>query len=94
MQDYKILGAEKRRQRQNKIPQGWTISLIKYHGLTNVMDIPNSCGVMSDRECDLTSNYDATALLVKLKTGALTAEEVTTAFCKRAAIAQQLVRTH
>ena len=43
-------------------------------------------------ECDITSNFDATALLQKLREGEWSAEQVTVAFCKRAAIAHQLVR--
>jgi amidase len=55
------------------------------------MEVPVTCGVLSEIECDITSNYDATALLEKLRVGFWTVEQVTVAFCKRAAIAQQLV---
>jgi Asp-tRNA(Asn)/Glu-tRNA(Gln) amidotransferase A subunit family amidase len=57
---------------------------------SNVLDIPAKCGILSAREIDITEGYDATALLQKLASKELSAVEVTTAFCKRAAIAQQL----
>ncbi|KAK7961842.1 amidase [Apiospora aurea] len=58
---------------------------------TYLVDIPTTCGVLNDVECEITSKYDATDLLAKLRLGDFSAEKVTVAFCKRAAIAQQLV---
>lgn len=57
----------------------------------NVLDIPRQCGLLSEKELDITESYDAVELLEKLSTGTFTSAEVTEAFCKRAAIAQQLV---
>ncbi|KAF2720954.1 amidase [Polychaeton citri CBS 116435] len=88
--DYQTISSRKRLLRQSKIPQQWLLPPEDYHGVTNVMDIPMTCGIMSDVECDITSKLDATALLENMREGIWTAEEVTTAFCKRAAIAQQL----
>jgi amidase len=48
--------------------------------------------VLSTLELQITSTQDATALLNKLHEGEWTAEEVTKAFCHRAAVAHQLVR--
>lgn len=56
----------------------------------NALDIPAKCGILSDEELKTTETPDATALRDKLAAGELSAVEVTTAFCKRAAIAQQL----
>ncbi|KAH7393248.1 amidase signature domain-containing protein, partial [Cadophora sp. MPI-SDFR-AT-0126] len=55
-----------------------------------VVDVPLTCGVLSETELKITSGYDATALLEKLKGGVWSVEQVTVAFCKRAAVAQQL----
>lgn len=57
---------------------------------TGVLDIPRRCGKLTDREIHITEAFDATALLEKLGSREFTAVEVTTAFCKRAAIAHQL----
>lgn len=89
--DYQSLAAEKKLQRQNKIPKEWLLPLEKYHGVSSFMDVPASCEVLNDVEYKITSDYDATALLEQLRAGNWSAEQVTIAFCKRAAIAQQLV---
>jgi amidase len=89
--NYQTIAAEKKLQRQNKIPKEWIIS-DSYHGASNLMDVPITCGILSDVECEITSGHDATSLLEKLKNGLWSAEQVTVAFCKRAAIAHQLVR--
>ncbi|PKX88929.1 putative general amidase [Aspergillus novofumigatus IBT 16806] len=76
-----------------KIPPEWRLSsgiLNTISNESNVLDIPAKCGVLSARELDITENYDATDLVQKLASKELSALEVTTAFCKRAAISQQL----
>lgn len=90
-QDYQSIAAEKKLQQNSKIPKGWSLSLKEYEGYSNLIDIPTTCGILNDVERKITSEYDATALLEKLKTGNLSAEQATIAFCKRAAIAHQLV---
>lgn len=89
--DWKKIAESKQAERLSKIPKAWLIPEELYKGKTNVMDIPTTCGVLSDKEVHITSDFDATGLLEKLKLGKFTSEEVTIAFCKRAAIAQQLV---
>lgn len=56
----------------------------------SVLDIPAKCGILSPEEIAITENYTAISLAVALATGKLSAFDVATAFCKRAAIAQQL----
>lgn len=46
---------------------------------------------LSAKELDITENHSAGALVDKLASGALTATDVTRAFCHRATIAHQLV---
>ncbi|KAK8064621.1 fatty-acid amide hydrolase, partial [Apiospora phragmitis] len=89
--NYKVIAAEKVAQRNSKIPQAWLIPPETFKDTTYLLDIPTTCGVLSDIECEITSRYDATDLLAKLRDGEFTAEQITVAFCKRAAIAQQLV---
>lgn len=77
----------------SKIPPEWRLSLDILTAISNesnVLDIPTKCGILSARELDITEHYDATDLLQRLASKELSAVEVTTAFCKRAAIAQQL----
>lgn len=88
--DYRTIAAEKQLHRQEQIPKEWLIPK-EYSSCTNFMELPITCGILSDEEINITSNFDATALLEKLRSGMWTAEQVTIAFCKRAAIAHQLV---
>jgi amidase len=91
--DWKEIAKAKQAERLSKIPKDWIIPEQLYKGKINVTSIPTTCDILTEHEIHITSNYDATALLEKLKVGKFSSEEVTVAFCKRAAIAQQLVRT-
>ena len=55
-----------------------------------VMGYTSICDVMSTDEISIT-NSSATDLVAKMAKGELTSVEVTTAFCKRAALAHQFV---
>lgn len=58
------------------------------------LDIPRRSGILTAKELQITEGrYPVGRLLEALSSGELTSLEVTIAFCKRAAIAQQLVRT-
>lgn len=92
--DYRSIAAEKQRQRQNKIPKEWLIDAEKYGENTNLLQVPVTCGILDEAECQITSDHDATALLEKIKGGVWSAERVAIAFSKRAAIAHQLVSSH
>ncbi|KAJ6783742.1 hypothetical protein PWT90_03382 [Aphanocladium album] len=56
----------------------------------NVTKIPRECGLLSERELEITENFDAVALAEAIASKVYTSVEVTTAFCKRASIAHQL----
>ncbi|ETS73842.1 hypothetical protein PFICI_14788 [Pestalotiopsis fici W106-1] len=88
--NYQLIAAEKKAQQWEKIPDQWRIPMENFEGMTYLMDVPLHCGVLSDTEIEITSDYDATALLEKLKARVWSVEQVTVAFCKRAALAQQL----
>jgi len=90
MRDYRVVAARKQTERNNKIPPQWLIDSA-LRNATSVLHFPVTYGVLNEVERDITSKFDATTLLKKLKEGSWSAEQVTTAFCKRAAIAQQLV---
>lgn len=91
MKNYQVIAAEKKARQWNKIPNDWRIPTESIQDATNVMDIPLTCGLLNETESRITSDYDATALLEQLKSGVWSVEQVVVAFCKRAAIAQQLV---
>ncbi|KAK9473929.1 amidase signature domain-containing protein [Dipodascopsis tothii] len=86
IEDYKKIAAAKRQQRLDAIPKEW---LIEIPDEDNLLSLPETCGVLSEKELEITGKYDAVGLLEKVHAGELSAYEVTLAFCKRAAIAQQ-----
>ncbi|KAF7594740.1 hypothetical protein BBP40_008447 [Aspergillus hancockii] len=79
----------------SKIPPEWHLpasiqAKLAQDPNTNVLGIPAQTGILTPRELEITGTPDATTLLSKLAKQEYTSVEVTTAFCKRAAIAQQL----
>ncbi len=94
------LVAKKKKENQQKTPSDWYFSGDFAHSLdagplkrTNVfeLEVPKRSGILTSREIEITEAYTAVDLLARLAKGNYTALEVTTAFCKRAAIAQQLL---
>jgi len=71
------------------IPQEWRLKS-EPTGIS-VMDYPKKSGIMSAEELAITES-SAVDLVAKMAEGQLTSVAVTTAFCKRAALATQLVR--
>jgi amidase len=76
--------------RDASLPKEWILKELPSPEVTNIMSIPYSSGIMTNRELSLTE-LDATELLVLLAKGQVSSFELTLAFCKRATIAQQLV---
>lgn len=58
------------------------------------MDVPAKCGLLTARELEITETVDVDVILRKLSAAEWSSVEVTTAFLKRATVAQQLVRTY
>lgn len=103
---YTAIAERKQTQRANLIPKEWRIpsaTLEEYlqpkgtnnNVNVNVIDVPLKCGIPSPRELHITGDFDAVDLLDMLskgpQEGGFSVEEVITAFCKRAAVAQQVV---
>jgi hypothetical protein len=93
--NWQELAADKRRECRQQIPREWTLGddLLPLPLRLLEFDLPRRSGIMSELELDLTESYTAVQLLVKLASGQISSLAVTTAFCKRAAIAQQAVGT-
>lgn len=92
---------KKRQQRNEAIPEEWRLRQNLLGSLktplerskNNLME-PNlvrQSGILTVKELQITESSDITSLLEALASGQLTAEEVTVSFCKRAAVAHQLV---
>ena len=91
-QKWKILAAEKRQRLAGAIPREWLASIPSPPlQQPDVTAFPRQCGVLSDKEEEITEVTDVDYLLRKLAQAQWSAVEVTTAFCKRAVIAHQTV---
>lgn len=88
--NWQTLCAERKEKQLKLIPKEWTIQLPS-DTQRNVMDVPEMCGLLTDRELTITNTADIDVLLGKLALAEWSSVEVTTAFYKRAIIAQQLV---
>ncbi|OHF00182.1 amidase [Colletotrichum orchidophilum] len=98
--EWEAIASRHRSKQQHNIPQEWKISddeLNKLRGKETTQegrliarDVAQKSTLLNDRELDITGRYNARQLLHKIHQGDLTSEEVTVAFCKRAALAQQL----
>lgn len=88
---WQSIASRKQQEQINAIPKHWTLKTRPSAARNNVLAIPRECGILSAREIELTEKYDATALVKELAAKRLKSVDVVTAFCKRAAIAQQLV---
>ncbi|GAA5981165.1 hypothetical protein JCM11641_003132 [Rhodosporidiobolus odoratus] len=91
MTSWQDRAAAKQAQQAQLIPPSWRLSpSLLASPSRDVRDIPRTCGILDDKELLMTEEPDAAVLLEKLSKGEWTAVEVATAFCKRAAVAQQL----
>ncbi|KAI0639374.1 general amidase [Trametes polyzona] len=88
--EWKRLVEEKRRRQQAAIPQEWRV-VLPPPDVLDVRQFPDTCGLLTDREVEITNTVDVLALLAKLASGQWSAVEVTTAFYKRAIVSHQLV---
>jgi amidase len=99
--DWQARGAEKGARCQTLIPKPWHLPSALLQTLKHPLEssknnlielgIVRRSGLLTDKELKITEAYDVQGLLKALASGELSSLEVTVAFCKRAAIAQQLV---
>lgn len=74
----------------SKIPKEWTIET-PAESVLNVLNLPCEYGTLTADEVEITELDDVGELLSRLAKGVWSAVAVTTAYCKRAIIAHQLV---
>ncbi|GAB7361887.1 hypothetical protein MBLNU230_g1925t1 [Neophaeotheca triangularis] len=86
--NWRDIAARKQQERSARIPKEWRLEQSSLKDRLPI-SVPRECGLLSGNELAITENHDATSLLEALASGKLKSLDVTTAFCKRAAIAQQ-----
>ncbi|PQE29445.1 general amidase protein [Rutstroemia sp. NJR-2017a WRK4] len=87
---WRAIAQRKQQERQSRIPSAWLLSSPPPPTTLNVLSIPRTSGILTPSELSITESYDATSLANALLSRDLKAEDVAIAFCKRAAIAQQV----
>ena len=87
------IGAIAREKLYASIPAEWKVQPDKLPPPEHlrVTDFPARCGVLTETELAITDSF-ATDIVQRIATGEWKAEDVTRAFCKRAAVAHQVVR--
>lgn len=75
------------------LPKEYLLSKLPSKDERNVQYFAAQCGLLSVKELEITESPEITGLLAKLADKTYSAVEVTTAFIKRAVIAQQVVCT-
>ncbi|CEN59802.1 Putative Acetamidase-A [Aspergillus calidoustus] len=85
--DWKSVAAQKKAALEASIPAEWRIEQLPTDG--SVMSFPKTSGILTPDELAITES-SATDLVRDLASGKITSIAVTTAFCKRAAVAHQL----
>lgn len=88
--DWEERCAARKRVQMESIPREWIIEPPPKDQL-NVMDVPRQCGLLDSLEMKITETVDVEIILEKLRRAEWSSVQVTTAFYKRAIIAQQLV---
>jgi len=87
---WKAIAERKQAERQSRIPSAWLLKTPPSTSTLDVRYVPQASGILTSDELYITEKYDATSLAEAIRSRAHTAEEVAIAFCKRAAIAQQV----
>ena len=82
------IAAKRKAQVQDAIPEEWRLK--EAPAGDSVMSVPKDSGILNADELAITES-SAADLVRDLAAGKVTAVAVTTAFCKRAALAQQTV---
>ncbi|KAH8901458.1 amidase [Thozetella sp. PMI_491] len=94
-QDWQALAENKLLDRSSRIPLDWRLpkavtGKVDPTSSASAFDLLEQTTLLTVAERRITEKYHATTLINMMATGAISSVEVTTAFCKRAAIAQQL----
>lgn len=93
--DWRAIAQRKLQARDSKIPREWLLPAdlrrsVDEGGALDVLDVPAKCGILTAHELEITQ-ADVAEICEKLRSRTWSSEDVTRAFCKRAAIACQLV---
>ena len=87
---WKSIVDEKRARQLAAIPSEWRLSQPASTSSESLLEIIQSCGILSSQELQWTEVIDINALVSLVASREVSSVQLTTAFCKRAAVSQQL----
>ncbi|KAF4944630.1 hypothetical protein FSARC_14619 [Fusarium sarcochroum] len=100
MATWEVLAAAHREKQQQAIPPSWVLSQEKLDRISGMgtpqqgrlidLKAAEASGLLTKREIEITECFTARELLRGINSQSLRSEDVVVAFCKRAAVAQQL----
>jgi amidase len=79
---WQLVSWQKKDEQYARIPHDWRLRNLPSQHVTNYIDIPRKCGLLSKEELSITEEYDATALADAIRARKLKCIDVTRAFCK------------
>ena len=86
---WKATARGRRKAQTESIPLAWRLDPIPTD-FKSAIPIIECCGILTSLDLDITNTINTSTLSVKIQSRTWTSEQVTTAFCKRAAVTQQL----
>lgn len=93
LRSWQEIQAAKCTERDARIPAEWKLKPEDFPpaGTRDLRPVATSCGILTPEELEITGpTQDATSLIASIAAGTYSSTQVVTAFCKRAAIGQQL----
>ena len=79
---WQLVSSQKKDEQYARIPHEWRLASLPLSHVTNYIDIPRKCGILTSEEIRITEEYDATALAEAIRSRKLKCVDVTRAFCK------------
>jgi hypothetical protein len=79
---WQVISKQKKEEQSGRIPHEWRLKSLPPSNVTSYIDIPHTCGLLTEQELRITEEYDAVALAEAIRDQRLKCVDVTTAFCK------------
>jgi amidase len=79
---WQLLSWQKKDEQFHRIPAEWRLPRLPSKDVTNYLDIPRKCGLLSQEELRITEAYDASSLAELIRKRELKCVDVARAFCK------------
>jgi hypothetical protein len=89
---WQSISKQKKEEQFGRIPREWRLKSLPPSNVTSYIDIPRTCGLLTQQELSITEEYDAVALAEAIRDKGLKCVDVTRAFCKVCREAQDAAR--